>query len=104
MATGKIKTTKATKSEVSSTVELDLRGVPRADRASVKSDVGDFLVNQILERVADGESPVEGRGSFRALSSDYKKAKEASGAGTDPTWRTQETCSTPSTSSPRETL
>lgn len=57
--------------EVSKTINLDLEKVPQAQRESVKKDVGDFVVNEILRFVETGISPVKGEGKFKALNKKY---------------------------------
>ena len=49
----------------------------------IQSDVGDFLVEQILLSVGKGKSPVSGE-SFKSLSKDYKDKKIKLGASPIP--------------------
>jgi hypothetical protein len=73
---------KATKGENSSSLELELpKNLPQEIKAKIKNDVGEYLVEQILSDVSDSTSPVTGK-EFKELSSEYKKVKKASGAGT----------------------
>jgi len=62
----------ATDSETSSTLEID---APE----SVKQEIGEFLVEQILASTAEAKSPVAGYGKFPALSKLYKTKKEEAG-------------------------
>ena len=59
--------------EVSKILELDLSDIPRSKRASVKKEVGDYIVNETLRHVGNGNSPVKGEGRFKSLSKDYAK-------------------------------
>lgn len=62
----------ATDSETSSTLEIDAPD-------SVKQEIGEFLVEQILAKTSESESPISGYGKFPALSKLYKTKKEESG-------------------------
>lgn len=70
-------------SEVSSVIdivsELD---ASEAAKDRIKSEVGEFLVTQILSDVAESRSPVTGR-VFRGLSPRYKKEKVEAGYGSN---------------------
>jgi hypothetical protein len=45
------------------------------DPEAVKREIGDYILEEILNHVASGNSPVKGNGKFKALSSNYKKVK-----------------------------
>lgn len=62
----------ATDSETSSTLEVDAPD-------SVKQEIGEFLVEQILAKTAETTSPIAGYGKFPALSKLYKAKKEEEG-------------------------
>lgn len=51
-------------------IELDLENVPKDQRTAAKDAVGNFIIDEILTRLADGESPVTGR-AFKQLSKPY---------------------------------
>lgn len=51
-------------------IELDLDNVPRDQRSAAKEAVGNFILDEILTRLADGTSPVTGRG-FKQLDKAY---------------------------------
>lgn len=51
-------------------IELDLSNVPRDQRSAAKEAVGNFILDEILTRLADGTSPVTGRG-FKQLDKAY---------------------------------
>lgn len=62
----------ATGSETSTTLEIDAPN-------SVKEEIGEYLVEQILAATAESTSPVAGYGKFPALSKLYKAKKEEAG-------------------------
>lgn len=62
----------ATDSETSSTLEID---APE----SVKQEIGEFLVEQILASTAESTSPIQGHGKFEKLDPKYAKFKESEG-------------------------
>ena len=64
------------------TIKLDLSEIPRNNRARVKKEIGDFVVNEILFNLGDGKSPVANRGKFKKLNKDY--AKDEKGGDTNP--------------------
>lgn len=77
-----IKVKKAQGSDSRTTATLDLfQGVKLPDKilSRVKQDVGEYLVEAILSSAHKSQSPVEGEGSFDALSPQYKKKKVAEG-------------------------
>jgi hypothetical protein len=59
-------------------LELENLKIPKTKLSSLKTDIGDYIKEQVLLKVADAESPVTGR-SFKALSKDYKALKDKEG-------------------------
>lgn len=53
-----------------------------AQRSAAKKEAGQFVVEEILRSVSDGDSPVEGRGAFEKLNKEYAKAEK--GGNTNP--------------------
>lgn len=51
-------------------MELDLDKVPEDQREDVKAEVGQYIVDSILEKLAKGDSPVSGE-NFKDLSKKY---------------------------------
>jgi len=77
--------TKATKSELSSEIDLELPDTLTVRQKNrVKDEVGELLVDFILEQVSDLKSPIEGQGKFEKLSPKYKKLKQKDGRGGSP--------------------
>lgn len=72
MTTIKAVESTATDSELSSSLEIDAPD-------SVKENIGEYLVEQILASTSESKSPVAGYGSFKQLSKKYKEKKEESG-------------------------
>lgn len=64
-------------------MDLDLAGIPRADRDDARKAVADFLVEQILSDCDNGVSSVTGR-RWAGLSADYKDAKKAESSSAKP--------------------
>lgn len=63
---------------------FDMAGVkvPRSRKREAQEAVAEFVKDEVLKRVGDGSSPVEGGRWKRALSPEYKKRKaEFSSAG-----------------------
>jgi len=58
--------------ETSTTLEIDAPD-------SVKEEIGEYLVEQILAATAESTSPVAGYGKFPSLSKKYKELKEEAG-------------------------
>lgn len=59
-------------------VEIDLfegRKLPEAVKRRIQEDVGNYLVEQSLVSMDRRKSPVQGEGTFKALSPKYKKKK-----------------------------
>ena len=74
-------TKKQTATKTKTTSEIDLLSnleVSKATGDRIRRDVGDFLIDSILDRVGSAESPVSGE-SFPKLSEDYKKKKASEG-------------------------
>ena len=72
------KSTKVSKNEIYSTIDLstELKGVSKSDQDQLKEEIGELLLEQILESLADVQSPVQG-GKYKAtLTPAYKKKKE----------------------------
>jgi len=63
-------------------MDLNLSGIAPKDRARVKNEVGEFIIEEILLRVADGKSPLKGTPRWSKLSSKY--AKDEKGGNTTP--------------------
>lgn len=63
------------KSEVYKILELDMDGIPAADRERAKQDVADFVKEQMLADLGRGKSPVTGD-AFKPLSEAYKQVKK----------------------------
>jgi hypothetical protein len=59
--------------QVIKSITLDMTDIPRDRRKDAKRDASDFLKNEILRRVQDGRSPVQGEGRFKRLEKDYAK-------------------------------
>lgn len=76
------KKTTVNKSEITSEIDLNLPAtMSAADRRSAKDEIGEFLIDSILQNVGTAKSPIKGE-SFPALTKDYKKSKVDQGAGT----------------------
>jgi hypothetical protein len=56
--------------KITKQIDLNLSQVPRSMRSRVKSEVGEFILNEIKLSLRNGESPVEGE-SFAPLSAKY---------------------------------
>lgn len=61
---------------MSKAIKVNLRGIPESDHDEVLREIGDFVVDSILDRVGDGKSPVEGE-KFKKLSKAYADAEKA---------------------------
>lgn len=57
-------------------IKLDLSKVPQNRRRLVKDEIGEFVVNQVLQHASRGSSPVKGEGSFKSLTKEYAKAEK----------------------------
>jgi len=62
--------------KISKELELDLSKVPRADRTTVKQEIGNFIIEEIMRSVSEGTSPVSGRGKFKILNKQYAKSQK----------------------------
>lgn len=51
--------------------------VPKKNRDEALSAVADFVLEQVLSKVGETNSPVKGRGKFKSLSKDYRAIKRA---------------------------
>lgn len=51
--------------------EYGLQDVPESSKQAAKQEVADYLLEETLRQVAQGQSPVEGEGRFRILSPEY---------------------------------
>ena len=67
-----------TKKKTASQIDLELEGIPNREQTKIKKDVGEFLVEQILQYVAEQGSPIAGE-PWPKLSPEYKKKKKAEG-------------------------
>jgi len=67
----------ATETKTASTLEFkdELKGLTRAQRQEVLDQIGELLVEQILDYVGDQKSPVTGS-AFKPLSLEYAKRKK----------------------------
>lgn len=73
-----IKKEKYNKKEIYSVIDLkdELKGIPKSDRKELKARIGELLVEQILESVADAKTPIQGGEYKRTLSKEYGKFKQ----------------------------
>jgi hypothetical protein len=61
-------------SKIAKTIDLKdfgIQKVPKNQRSSVATQVGELLVDEILRKVSTGTSPVEGRCRFKILNKEY---------------------------------
>lgn len=73
------KRTKVSKSEIYSEIDFtdELQGLSQEDKQQVREEIGELLVEQILDSLASEETPVQG-GKYKAsLSPDYAKKKKS---------------------------
>lgn len=61
--------------EIKKTLKFNLEDVPQGQREEALTQVGEFLIDSILERVSEGKSPVAGE-RFRQLKSNYADKKK----------------------------
>ena len=73
----KVTKAKATGQETSATIDLEVKNLS----SKTKIEVGEFLLEQMLDSVSKRESPVTGK-TFQGLSPKYKKFKKDAGLGT----------------------
>ncbi len=73
----KILKTKASKSELSTTIDLsdELSGLSRSERAAALSEIGEFLVEQTLVNASESKSLVKGEQIPALTSKQYKLKK-----------------------------
>lgn len=77
----KVSGTKVSGSEISSEITFEFpEGLSREQKRAIKDQAGEIIVDHILGRVSQAKSPISG-GRWPALSSGYKKFKQAEGAG-----------------------
>lgn len=79
------KSTKVSKSAIYSEIDIsaELQGIPKADQSSLKDQLGELLVEQILDSLASTKSPIQG-GKYKAtLSKDYAAKKKEETGSTD---------------------
>ena len=63
--------------KISKLIDLDLSNIPKSDRTSVKKEVGEYVIDEILSFVSEGKSPVIGeKRNFKKLNTDYAKAEK----------------------------
>lgn len=82
-----IKTTKATASKNKTASEIDLFSdvkLSQSSKSELRSKVGDFLVEQILDYTGNKTSPIKGQGSYKGLSRQYRKYKKSLARGDEP--------------------
>lgn len=72
------KRTKVTKSEIYSEIDFtdELQGLSQEDKQQVREEIGELLVEQILDSLASEETPVQGGRYKASLSPDYAKKKK----------------------------
>jgi hypothetical protein len=81
----KIKVIEATGSSSKTTTKIDLgiEDLPAGVRESIATEVGEYVVEQVLLSLGDADSPVSGE-RFPALSKKYKELKQAAGRSGSP--------------------
>ena len=62
--------------QIKKKIPLDLKGVPVGKKASVKKEVGEYIIDQIFDHLERGKSPVKGEGKFKKLTAPYAKAEK----------------------------
>ena len=62
--------------KIAKEIKLDLSDVPRNQRAAVKQEVGNFVVEEILRSVSSASSPVSGGRYKKTLSQEYADAEK----------------------------
>lgn len=72
----KVTKTQGTPNRTTTSLELDLTGIPKSKQAQVKEEIGMFLVERVLKSVAASKSPVDGE-DWPTLDPEYKKQKVA---------------------------
>jgi len=74
-------------SKTRTTTTLDFMSEVKASRSvkrQIKEDVGDFLIDTILERLSNQQTPVSGEGYKKTLSKKYKNKKVSEGGSSVP--------------------
>lgn len=72
-----------TMEETSFTYDIPIpEDISKSDKRELLEKVGQYLVDSMLDKIADGVSPVEGQGSFKKLSKHY--AEEEHGGDKTP--------------------
>jgi hypothetical protein len=62
---------------ISKLVDLDLSDIPKNKQKTVKKEVGEYIIDEILSFVSEGKSPVIGeKTTFKKLNTDYAKAEK----------------------------
>jgi hypothetical protein len=76
----KVKTAVGSPEKTAISLELteSLKGIPERVKTRIKNDVGEYIVEQVLQSVAKAKSPVAGE-DWPKLSPEYKKRKQAEG-------------------------
>jgi hypothetical protein len=59
------------KKETSFEIEFDLESIPKPLRRGALHDVGEYLIEAILDHIGEGKSPVAGVSAFKKLSKPY---------------------------------
>lgn len=62
--------------KLSKKIDLDLKGLNNQTKAKIKNEVGEYIIGEILDRVATGKTPVSKEKNFKALDPAYAKAKK----------------------------
>lgn len=82
-----MKITGKTVDNTETSVEIDLYGgrkLPARVRERIADEVGNFLVEQTLIAIEQEKSPVQGEGTFKALSPEYAALKKREGGTPKP--------------------
>lgn len=75
-----IATSVGSRSRTTSTLDfLSDVNAPRSIKRQIKEDVGDFLIDTILERLSKQQTPISGEGYKATLDKKYKKRKLSEG-------------------------
>lgn len=75
----KVTETTATDNQTTTKINLELDGLSKDDAEQVKTEIGQYLVEQVLLSVGEAKSPVSGE-SWPGLSKTYKAKKVADGS------------------------
>lgn len=79
----KVTQSQGSPSRTTTTIDLEISDLPADLQREIKQEAGEFIVEQVLLAMSDGDSPVQGE-SFPALDRDYKKKKVAEGGQSIP--------------------